>query len=150
MGLTFPHDVGWVAGFLDGEGYFSIYSRGSNGQGKGRSYLPRALIRVNQAGTREPLDRLVELLGGSIHQASRKTATGKDVWGWQLQSAAAFREYLPLIIPYMSVKHREAQVVLDFAKLVRDKGTTNTHLTSEQIEERQKLAQKLLAIRGGQ
>jgi hypothetical protein len=87
----------WVAGFLDGEGYFSIYARGSAGRGK-PDYRPRALVRVNQAGTREPLDKLQRLLGGSTHEASRRTTTGKRVWGWQWQSAASMRE--PLTVDY--------------------------------------------------
>lgn len=143
-----PIDVGWVAGFLDGEGYFSIYARGSAGKGK-HDPNPRALVRVNQAGTREPLDKLQRLLGGSIHEARRRTANDKRVWGWQWQSTASMRENLPLLIPHMAVKGREAELVLEFANLVRTR-TSAPRLTSEQLEERLNVARRLLVIRGGQ
>lgn len=143
-----PICIGWIAGFLDGEGYFSIYARGSAGSGKGYDHKPRALVRVNQAGTREPLEKLQATLGGSIHEASRKTATGKRVWGWQWQSAAGMREYLPLLIPHMTVKRHEAELVLRFAKLIRTRSDARP-LTEDDLAERSAIAGELLACRKG-
>lgn len=142
MGL----DIGWVAGFLDGEGYFSIYARASAGAKSGYDHKPRALVRVNQAGTREPLDKLRRVLGGSIHEASRRTVTGKRVWGWQWQSAARMREFLPLLIPHMTVKRAEAELVLKFVSLVRTRETA-LPLTPVRLRQRMAIAERLLAIR---
>lgn len=139
-------EIGWIAGFLDGEGYFSIYSRGSAGEGRGFDHMPRALIRVNQAGIREPLDKLQYLLGGSIHEAARRTSKGKRVWGWTLQSATVMRETLPLLIPHMTVKRREAELVLRFAQTIRTKANAS-RLSDEQIDERMSIAAELLLVR---
>lgn len=145
MGLDIA-DAAWVAGFLDGEGYFSIYSRGSAGKNK-PDCRPRALIRVNQAGIRAPLERLEALLGGSIHEASRRTNAGLRVWGWQLQSAAGMREFLPLIIPHMVVKGRQAELVLKFAQTVEVRGSRNHHLSESQWAERYAIANELKELR---
>ena len=47
--------LGWIAGFLEGEGYFGIGDGGRSG----------ATVRVTQV-QREPLERLQDLLGGSV------------------------------------------------------------------------------------
>ena len=143
-------DLGWAAGFLDGEGYFSIYARGSAGVGQGQDRMPRALVRVNQARTRVPLDKLRRLFGGSIHEASRRTVVGKRVWGWQWQSAASMRLHLPLLIPHMTVKQREAELILEFVRLIRVRSGPRKLLTPDEINERFAIADKLRTIRGGQ
>lgn len=141
-------DLGWLAGVMDGEGYFSIYSRGSsNGRPDVR---PRALVRINQAGPAAPLmmDKLVALLGGNVHTATRLTHSGKTVMGWQWQSAASMRLYLPKLIPHLTVKQQEAMVMLKFAETIGTKG--RGRLTPDQHAERAALAAQLIAIRGGQ
>lgn len=132
---------GWLAGVLDGEGYFSIYS-------KGTGQRERAMVRINQAGPSAPLmmDKLVRLLGGNVHTASRLTAKGKVVVGWAWQSSASHRTHLPLLIPHLTVKRAEAEVLLAFAKTVRA-GQGNNKLNPAIHEQRAALAAQMLALR---
>ena len=137
-------DLGWLAGVFDGEAYFSIYTPGS------KPHLrPRALVRINQAGPYAPamMSKLQRLLDGNVHTASRLTNKGKTVMGWQWQSAPSMRAHLPLLLPHLTVKRDEAEVMLRFVLTMGEKG--RGRLTPEQHAERAALAAEILAIRGG-
>lgn len=66
-------DLGWCAGFLEGEGSFT---RGTKGQSLS--------IRAGQK-TREPLDKLQSLLGGRI----RKAHSQNGIYRWTICGARA-------------------------------------------------------------
>ena|SRR5438105_5472990 len=68
-------EIGWVAGFLEGEGYF------------GRHYRPEiSAAQVN----REALDHLQRLVGGTITGPySHKNPNHRPYWLWRLSTSAA-------------------------------------------------------------
>lgn len=87
----------WAAGFLEGEGSFS----GSDGHFK---------IRADQTYTREPLDRLMKLFGGSVFPLSNQKrrdagSNTKDNMRWQVGSVGAIVAILSLY-PLLSIRRR--------------------------------------------
>lgn len=105
-----PVAVAWAAGFLDGEGCFTI-SRTSN---------PRQLTpRVTAAQiVRTPLDRLVDLFNGSVSTRPPPKGNRRQEWRWELCGATAMTHALPLLIPHLIVKHDQAVLMLEYAKRI--------------------------------
>lgn len=68
-------DIGWIAGFLEGEGHFSV-SHGS------------CRVRANQV-QREPLERLLGLIGGTLRHYPAPTPTRQPYHVWWCGSRLA-------------------------------------------------------------
>ena len=97
----------WAAGFIDGEGCFQA-KKHSNG--KPNSYCP--YLTVSQKD-KKPLIRLQEAYGGSILFVENKRQNQSNYWRWTISSAAALREVLPRVIPFLTVKQEEAKIILE-------------------------------------
>lgn len=103
-------DLAWAAGFLDGEGCFYIY------RGETRGYESiRACVKANQAIHDLPIRRLHDMFGGQFWERNQKTVNGKPVFEWQIQSIEDIKNALPLVIPYMIVKRKQAELILELA-----------------------------------
>lgn len=90
-------EVAWVAGFLEGEGYF-ILKRG------------RLFVGANQVNP-EPLERLQELLGGYIYKRERvmgrkgTQSPNKRAWyGWELRDQEDILALTEQIRPWLSAE----------------------------------------------
>lgn len=70
-----PRDLGWVAGFLEGEGSFLD---------GGRARLRVQATQVEEA----PIQRLIALLGGKAWLC-RTRHGAQPIWAWTLRGAAA-------------------------------------------------------------
>jgi|SRR5882672_4660970 len=71
-------DLAWVTGFLEGEGSFQCKQR------------PKQSIRVNAVQVqRQPLERLVALLGGSIKPRRPGKPTHSPCHTWELRGPSA-------------------------------------------------------------
>lgn len=93
----------WAAGFFDGEGSVSI-----------RYKSPRVqAVQVR----REPLDRLVDLFGGSIGVRERDDhETWQDVHVWTVGGAAGCVRFLTATLPWLTVKRATATVALAYCE----------------------------------
>ena len=89
-------DIAWAAGFLEGEGSFQR-------KGGGISMSVNA-VQVNK----EPVQRMVELFGGSLNMYRRKLPSA-DIWRWEASGARA-RGIAMTVYPFLSGK-RQAQVL---------------------------------------
>jgi hypothetical protein len=95
-------EVGWVAGFIEGEGSFQVQRI------KGRCYPRITAWQVD----REPIDRLQNLLGGKICKVNRSVTMRKDgynrqdIYYWELRSKAAV-DLLNRISPLLSTRRNE-------------------------------------------
>lgn len=87
-------DWAWIAGYLEGEGSFSI---------DGSTLRIRA-----DSIDREPIIRLLDLLGGGFSDGVTKTGTGKPLYRWALASKQA----KPVMEQLMSMlsKRRQDQI----------------------------------------
>lgn len=133
-------DLAWAAGFLDGEGCFTLAKATTRRNGK-EWVGYRCGIGANQAIYSEPIKFLHESFGGTIFIRGQKTVTGKTVYQWRIGAKEA-RNILPSIIPYLRVKHDQAKYVLEFAQISRRVGCKG--FVPEQAAIREEIYQRFL------
>jgi hypothetical protein len=131
-------EYAWAAGFLDGEGCFSLTKK------KGTHPLFRSpLISVAQVH-REPLDVLVTVMDGGKVTFNQITVSGKIAYQWRLQNKRDVCNSFPYIIPYLCNKRRQAEIVLKFAQFRNCRGGA---YTKKEIEEREIVIEEFHSVR---
>lgn len=96
-------DISYIAGFLDGEGCISLSSRNRVNQTK-------VTIEVSQR-KREVLDWIVSTLGyGRVYQKKCKYGYTYVLCIFSNEG----RAFLPMILPYLRVKHKQAELIMDY------------------------------------
>ena len=93
--------LAWMAGFFDGEGCVVILPRRAGGNHS----APQVRVAIGQKD-RRPLEYIQSLYGGSIHPHS-------SIYNLALSTAQATR-FLRAIRPFLRVKDKVVDVVLDF------------------------------------
>jgi len=94
-------DLGWIVGFLEGEGCFSLH--------KPYAHLKLCYFRITASQkSKGPLVHLQSLVGGNLY---RRKYTAKDYYGWHwaLTKVADVKTLSKLICPLMS-KRRQRQI----------------------------------------
>lgn len=122
-------DVAWAAGFLDGEGHLGVRTQKRSG-----IVFRYPVLEAAQVRTREPLDRLASMFGGTV-RFQRGTAASRQRWGWSLSGGLRCRPALMALIPYLSAKRDEAETLLVLAMSLNDRGANQSsgiNLKSEQ------------------
>ncbi len=113
----------WLAGFLDGEGWFGL--RISYPNGKERRPYPRISMSVSQS---VPNDWIIDEIsdkidGGGVYYSERQSRFGFgviekskkfEIVNWQLY------ELLPKILPYLKVKKRQAELQYELLSLMKE------------------------------
>jgi len=105
----------WAAGFIDGEGYLAlvkVHGRRSDGY---QNRKPR--IEVCQSELRS-LQRLRRLYDGYILRLVQRP-NRKPVWRWEVTNTAQVRNTILQVMPYMTVKRRQAALLLKFICLMQ-------------------------------
>lgn len=95
------HLLNYFAGFIDGEGCFSICLR------KDTYYEPTLIVANNH---RHPLDLLAHYAAGRVY------TLGTRCYQWRV-SHRQLRIFLPKLIPYLLVKREQAELMLEFLNL---------------------------------
>ena len=90
--------IAWVAGFLEGEGYFELKKQGKS--------APTMRIGAGQVN-KEPLERLQILFGGRIHKRTQDPSVRRSWWGWELNGRDACLRLTLLIEPWLSENRKE-------------------------------------------
>lgn len=97
-------DIAWAAGFLEGEGNFNFTNRSPAGSGRisGTVHLSAAQKE------REPLDKLLRILGGKEPRQYHGLGPNKDkdAWVWRMFGASAVGVMFTLY-PHMSARRRQ-------------------------------------------
>jgi len=101
-------DLVYAGGFFDGEG--SIYFAKS----RNRTGTTNIFLTVSLVNTDLPIMEWFAALMGGKCESGRETREGrKPIWRVRWQSAAA-RRVLQVLMPYLRVKHAQAQEALAF------------------------------------
>lgn len=95
-------DLGWIAGFLEGEGSFVLRHNRHRYRSSGSVVVSAGQIQ------RQPLHRLVALLGGKIYVRAARARNPHIIYHWQLHGAQA-RGLMMTLYALMSVK-RQLQI----------------------------------------
>ena len=105
----------YIAGIIDGEGSITLQPNTTKG-----CYT----IRVSVGNTNEWLIQLLKnQFGGNFYPKRSKNKNAKLAWEWAVQSRKA-NEFLRLILPYLQLKHPQAELALSYQKR-RIKGHRN-------------------------
>jgi len=101
-------DKAWLACAIDGEGTISIYP-----PRKGRDFRPLlALYNTNQ----EFVEKFAEMLGISNLTKKRQRRKWKVCYSLRIEAKGIILRILELIYPYLIIKKRHAELVIDAIK----------------------------------
>lgn len=109
-------DLGYAAGFIDGDGCISIYLRT-----KSSSLVPLFNVQLMANGVDErPLVRLQSLFGGVIHLKARNGPLGRrPIYCWVIQGKEAV-ESISILLPFLVLKREQAELAIKADALVRE------------------------------
>jgi len=97
-------DLGWIAGFLEGEGTFGRYKT------NGKHAYARVVCGSSDL---DQIERLQTLLGGvgTIHKTKVREGREhhKPFWNWQLSAGKQAEGVMRLVYPHMSPR-RQGQI----------------------------------------
>jgi Txe/YoeB family toxin of Txe-Axe toxin-antitoxin module len=107
MALMSKLTASYLAGYLDGEGYFGIYIV------REKHYISCIkAVSVN----REVIEWLKNSFGGYFHERKFKNDNWKNAYCWTLTDKRVV-PFLKKIIPYLKIKRKQAEVILKREKL---------------------------------
>jgi len=98
-------DIAWIAGLLEGEGYFGIDNRSKDRYEISKT-PPAPFIKISMVDE-DIIQRLSKLLDKSYFSPSRKTVTGKQVYTLHIGEKEKVLFILQKILPYMGVRRGE-------------------------------------------
>ena len=98
-------DIAWIAGLLEGEGYFGIDNR-SKGRYEVSKTPPSPFIKISMVDG-DIIERLSKLLDKSYFSPSRKTVTGKQVYTLHIGEKEKVLFVLQKILPHMGARRGE-------------------------------------------
>ena len=87
-------DIAWAAGFIEGEGTFSRRCRGNISM----------TVSVGQVN-KEPVQRMLDLFGGSLKMYTRKPPNAPEFWTWTAHGARG-RGIALTVYPFLSGKRQ--------------------------------------------
>lgn len=126
-------DLAYAAGFIDGEGCFSV----------GKNWK----IAVSCANTDRPIvEWLCANFGGSFcrNGTRLKKPTHRRIYAWQVVSRGADR-FCKTIAPYLKVKTEQALLLIAIQQTIMKNG--GKRLSPELIDERNRLASKVKELK---
>lgn len=130
-------EFAWAAGFVDGEGYLGL-------RPAGRSFAPK--IEVAQIST-APLDRLKNMFGGKVIPL-KKRKKRRQAYRWDLLGRANIEYALVSMMPYLTVKLEQANLMLEFMATMLPKNS-GQRVPDEVMARRRNVAEQLFALRKG-
>jgi len=98
-------DIAWIAGLLEGEGYFGIDNR-SKDRYEVSNTPPSPFIKISMVDE-DIIERLSQLLDKSYFSPTRKTVTGKQVYTLHIGEKEKVLFVLQKILPYMGARRGE-------------------------------------------
>lgn len=121
-------DLAYAAGFLDGEGCFSVNEN-------------RWVIAIAASNTNKPvIEWLHRMFGGTMHRHYRpRRENHRAIYTWQaVRNDAA--EVCAIIVPYLKEKAPQALTLIAIHQTMRRSSLRGNKLKPEIIEERRHLA----------
>ena len=123
-------DAAWAAGFLDGEATFTARVTES-----GTFHVTVLVSQVMPA----PLLKLKELFGGNIHQRPAHGNNGRPFHVWALKGPIVLRAMLTAILPYLVLKDKHAQMLLEACDLM---GVNGRMVTTDVLRDRIEISER--------
>lgn len=133
-------DIRYVAGIVDGEGCITIHVNRSHAA-RFANQQPRIVMQVLVSNCFKPLiDQLHRQFGGHVAKhRDNYNPRARDNWRWGVSEQAACR-FVSRILPYLVVKRRQAELLIELGRLKAKNG--QHRLTNKQVSERMSLAER--------
>lgn len=110
----------YLAGMIDGEGCISMYRRKCNANKNGFSYMPYLTIASSDMWF---LEKLQQCFGGNIDISKHKAIINDKYVCKECHSLRfspnEIRELLPNIIPFLVLKKREGEILLEALEITK-------------------------------
>ena len=119
-------DLAWIAACIDCDGCIGIYRM----KCKSHPWGVYAYLQFTN-DSKDMIKRFIEILkcGNVYHWKDKKTL--KHHYNWKLRDVQKLSVVLPQIIPYLILKKRKAQILLQYAKLRLKKGLYSRYSIEE-------------------
>ena len=137
-------DLAWAAGIFDGEGCLRIY-RSRHGNSRRWSY--GADLRVRMTGA-VVIHRLREIFGVGAIRSIDRTQNHLLIWEWRV-GARDVLKVLPFVRPYLVLKAREADLLIEMANRPRINTRWFTPEVVEQLDRNERMWQECQSFKSG-
>ena len=143
----------WLAGFIDGEGCFSLVEQNS-GSKKSRHVTPRVLVSNTNVASLRYIEEILDYHELAYYvgwrDPEKKTSgfarpTGKWLWTIQIAGAKRIKRFLEVILPYMVVKEKQASTMYDWVKWVTERPRVVQNGDAEKYLERDRQVKKVIS-----
>lgn len=103
------HDIGWAAGFFEGEGYIGFVHQVNQ---LNKKDYPRLVLSISQV-YREPLDKFLEIFKlGTVRGPYGPYSTTKQSYYQYMTSGEKAVEIINKLLPYLFRKGEQAEEAL--------------------------------------
>lgn len=106
--MSTPEVYSYLAGIIDGEGYIGIKKAAPRIDCVNPCYHERVQVRMVRI---DALQLLHDVFGGSLYKEQPHANNGRPLYCWQISDKKASTA-LTVLLPYLRVKRRVAQIVL--------------------------------------
>ena len=132
-------DWAYIAGFVDADGHIGGTRSGYRSNGAMRYAVRLTVTNANP----EIANWLKKEFGGSVHLSNTSAPTHhRPVWRWSAMGRDA-KPVLLNLLPYLRVKKKQAELVLQFIETLRQPSDSPRRLTNEQDAQRNYIVQQL-------
>ncbi len=114
-------DLAYIAGFVDGEGCISISKSSSRGS-RNTTYGPNVDITNTNKEILLTIQKILRL--GSLESQKRYSSKHKPAWNLDFKAGEA-KQLLLLIRPYLRLKKRQADLLLEFLETSQHRNQFN-------------------------
>lgn len=126
--------LAWAAGFLDGDGCFSLLSH------KQSDKTFRAVCISSLQISKKPLEELENIFGGNITLSKKARGNKKEVYQWRLGDAKVVKSAINKLLPFLLFKKKEAIILLKWCEFPNCRHRT---YTEQERSEREILIKEL-------
>ena len=117
-----PEDCAYVAGVIDSDGYIGLVRRRENRRKQyTEQYVP--IVKVTQAKP-QAVEFIKNHFGGNNGIINPQSDKRKPLYRWEFSSIEKTKNFLEIIEPYLKIKKKQAQLVIEFCS-VREKAIQN-------------------------
>ena len=136
-------DIKYLAGLIDGEGFFTINYRKKKQSEKGMSHEFTPVVGVHMTATKL-LHRIQKQYGGNIYE---RMGTNRIRADWSIRQARNVHSFLEQIIPHLIVKKKQAILLKDFCERFEGlSGKEVYKLDEKEIKKRKSIKEELTKI----
>lgn len=139
--LLTTEDAAYIAGIIDGEGTISL----DLSFPKRGGYQFHARLCVTNS-SQLLLDYLTEKLGGAIYRKKGEWET-KPCYRWHICSKDEVSSLLKIVLPFLVVKKRHAEIVVDFIDNFIPLQSKSDEVKEKEIERRLNLVTEIQSLK---